>query len=70
MMKLERDLTQLGAIVLNDQVIIAGYGLQANYYGFSPGVRSLKFARFKTFGFGEDDIQFIGSYGQVCPGRS
>ena len=50
MEKMER--TQFGTLVNNDEVIIAGYGLQGK--DDDSGKRRLKFTRFKTFGF-EDD---------------
>ena len=54
MEKLER--TQFGALVPNDEIIIAGYGLQGK--DDNSGKRRLKFTRFKTFGFQDDTIEF------------
>ena len=70
MEKLARDLTHQGALVPNDEVVIAGYGLQARDSVFAPGASTLKFARFKTFGFNPHQIQYTSIYAQTCHGRS
>ena len=64
-----RNFTNKGALLPNDQIIIAGYGLQANFDGFIRE-SSLKFARFNTFGFSDAFIHYTSKYAQECGGRS
>ena len=66
MEKLKR--TQFGALVPNDEIIISGYGLQGK--DDHSAKRRLKFARFMTFGFQEDTIEFNNKDASSCPGRS
>ena len=60
--------TQFGAIVPNDEVIIAGYGMQYKDDS-SSDYKPLKFTRLKTFGFQPEEIQFHSKYAGICPGR-
>ena len=66
MEKMEK--TQFLTFVNNDEVIIAGYGLQGN--DEASAKRRLKFARFKTFEFRGDTILSTNRKVGTCPGRS
>ena len=66
MEKMEK--TQFLTFVNNDEVIIAGYGLQGN--DEASAKRRLKFARFKTYEFRGDTIQSTSQYAGICRGRS
>ena len=61
---------QFGALVPNDQVIIAGYGKQGNGDDYHEK-RRLKFASFRTFGYQDHlEIHYTSKYAQHCDGRS
>ena len=61
---------QNGALFPNDQIIVAGYGMQSNENNNNDEAKHLKFVRFKYFRYENEEIAFISEHAELCGGRS